>query len=144
MGDYHVGLHHQGHRSMVGCMELGSMGATNMEFPGKIIPKRLYKYRSFSNLTLDLLISDHIYYASPSTFNDPLDTRPSLKIDVDVVELEKILTHFVERRTEAEMNAAAKIMKYRHIRHNQFSMSASSRTVTCSLRRGQTGAVVSQ
>lgn len=79
----------------------------------KNIPRRLYKYRAFSSLTLDLLVSDHVYYADPSTFNDPLDTRPSLKIDLAVAELEKILSRFVERRANVEMSAAAKTIKYR-------------------------------
>ncbi len=79
----------------------------------KNIPRRIYKYRAFSSSTLDLLVSDHVYYADPSTFNDPLDTRPSLKIDLAVAELEKILSRFVERRANVEMSAAAKTIKYR-------------------------------
>lgn len=77
------------------------------------IPRRLFKYRAFSRLTLDSLVSDHVYYADPSTFNDPLDTRPSLKIDLNVVELEDILSRLVERRINSEMSAAAKTIKYR-------------------------------
>lgn len=77
-----------------------------------IIPRRLYKYRTFSNLTLDMLIEDHLYFADPSTFNDPLDTNPSLKIDVDSNVLENILEHLVEERIRAEMSAAAKSLRY--------------------------------
>jgi len=77
------------------------------------IPRRLFKYRAFSSLSLDLLVSDRVYYADPSTFNDPLDTRPSLKIDLNVAELENTLSRLVERRTNAEMSAAAKTIKYR-------------------------------
>ena len=79
----------------------------------KNIPRRLYKYRAFTSLTLDLLVSDNVYYADPSTFNDPLDTRPSLKLDLAVAELENLLSSFIERRTKAEMSAAAKTIKYR-------------------------------
>ena len=79
----------------------------------KKIPRRLYKYRDFSHRTLAMVISDNVYYADPSTFNDPLDTRPSLKTDLDVAELEKVLRSFIERRTSAEMGAAAKTIKYR-------------------------------
>ena len=77
------------------------------------IPKRLYKYQAFTSLTLDLLVSDHVYYADPRTFNDPLDTQPILKVDVAVEELQKILSRFVERRIKEEMSAAAKTIKYR-------------------------------
>jgi hypothetical protein len=78
----------------------------------KNAPRRLYKYREFSSLTLDLLVSDHVYYADPSTFNDPLDTQPSLKVDVAVDELQKILSRFIERRTKEEMSAAAKTIRF--------------------------------
>ncbi len=79
----------------------------------KQIPKRLYKYRDFSNRTLDMVVSDNVYYADPSTFNDPLDTRPSLETNLDEAELEKILRSFVERRTSVDMSAAANTIKYR-------------------------------
>ena len=78
----------------------------------KKIPKRLYKYRDFSNRTLDMVVSDTVYYADPSTFNDPLDARPLLENDLDEAELEKILWTFFERRISAEMHAAAKTIKY--------------------------------
>ena len=79
----------------------------------KKIPKRLYKYRDFSHRTLAMVISDNVYFADPSTFNDPLDTRPSLETDLDIPELEEVLWNFVERRTSAEMSTAAKKIKYR-------------------------------
>jgi hypothetical protein len=77
------------------------------------IPNKLYKYRSFSNLTLDILVSDRLFFADPTTFNDPLDTRPTLETDLPVEQLEQILVKFVERRVKAEMQAAAKTIRYR-------------------------------
>ena len=41
-------------------------------------PNQLYKYRGFNQHTLDMIINNNVYYADPSTFNDPLDTQPSL------------------------------------------------------------------
>ncbi|WP_072389383.1 DUF2971 domain-containing protein [Hyphomicrobium sp. CS1BSMeth3] len=76
-------------------------------------PKRLYKYRAFSNRVLDMLVADELYYANPSDFNDPLDSRPSLEADLDVDALESLLKRLVEARTQAQMNAAAKVIKYR-------------------------------
>ncbi len=32
----------------------------------RTVPKRLYKYRSFSNLTLGMLVDDTVYYADPA------------------------------------------------------------------------------
>ncbi|HSD39560.1 MAG TPA: DUF2971 domain-containing protein [Rhodocyclaceae bacterium] len=76
-------------------------------------PKLLYKYRGFSNLTLSLLVDDTIYFATPTTFNDPLDTRPALETDLDSEALEEILSKLIEERTSAEMSAAAKAIRYR-------------------------------
>lgn len=78
----------------------------------KKIPHRLYKYRGFSNLTLDMLVSDRLFFADPSTFNDPLDTNPSLKIDVGSDVLESTLSQLVEERVREEMSAAAKSLRY--------------------------------
>ena len=73
-------------------------------------PRRLYKYRKFDARTLDMLLSDHLYYANPGSFNDPLDTRPSLQVDVDESELKEILSTLVKRRSNAEMKAAARTL----------------------------------
>ncbi|MGD9884141.1 MAG: hypothetical protein AB7U95_28940 [Reyranella sp.] len=53
-------------------------------------PRRLYKYRAFSNLMLEMLVEDRLFFADPSTFNDPLDSRPSLDTDLAAPELERI------------------------------------------------------
>lgn len=77
------------------------------------LPDRIYKYRSFSNRTIEMLVEDQLFYADPSTFNDPLDKRPTLKADVNAVALQEMLRTFVERRTTAELEAAAKTIRYR-------------------------------
>lgn len=75
-------------------------------------PKRLYKYRSFSNLTISMLVDDTVFFADPTTFNDPLDTKPTLDTDIPNASLEKILTQLVEERISAEMSAAARTIRY--------------------------------
>lgn len=77
------------------------------------LPRRLYKYRSFSNLTLGMLVEDTVYFADPSTFNDPLDTKPALDTNIGANALEVILSQMIEARTQAEMAAAAKTIRYR-------------------------------
>jgi hypothetical protein len=77
------------------------------------IPNRLYKYRAFSNLTLDMLVADNLFFADPSTFNDPLDTKPSLKTDLGTADLEHMLSHLVRQRIGAEMTTAARTIRYR-------------------------------
>ncbi len=76
------------------------------------IPGRLYKYRTFSDRTLNSLIADRLFFADPSTFNDPLDTRPSLDADIDADALARMLARLVEQRVSAEMSAAAKTIRY--------------------------------
>lgn len=76
-------------------------------------PSKLYKYRTFSTQTLDLLVTDQVYFADPAKFNDPLDTRPYVRADAPIEVLQKALQRLVERRTEAELKAAAETIKYR-------------------------------
>ena len=76
------------------------------------LPARLYKYRCFSDLTLDMLVADVIYFADPRSFNDPLDTKPALDTDVSAEVLERILTQLFEQRISAEKSAAAKAIRY--------------------------------
>lgn len=79
----------------------------------KAPPKRLFKYRAFSNLTLEMLVEDQIFLADPLSFNDPLDTRPTVISDVSDDKLEAILGMMIRERVRAEMNAAAMAMRTR-------------------------------
>lgn len=65
-------------------------------------PKKVFKYRKFNDLTLDSLVSDNIYYSSPSAFNDPFDCSPSLVSDSINNELEKILAELIKSRVTCE------------------------------------------
>lgn len=78
----------------------------------QVPPKRLYKYRSFSSLTLSMLVEDTVFFADPTTFNDPLDTKPTLDTDIPSAALRTILAQLIEERTSAEMAAAAKTIRY--------------------------------
>ncbi len=76
-------------------------------------PKRLYKYRAFSGRSIANLVEDQLYFADPSTFNDPLDTKPTLETDLESDDLERMLSQLVEQRVNGEMMSAAKTIKYR-------------------------------
>jgi len=96
-----------------------------MAEPNKL-PRLLYKYRGFSHRLLDMLVADELYYSDPGDFNDPLDCRPTLDADLPNDQLEQVLGRLREQRVLAEMQAAAKSLKYRgpktidHIaRHSQ-------------------------
>lgn len=78
------------------------------------IPSRLYKYKSFSVDSLDLLVSDRLYFADPTTFNDPLDCNPSVLNDIDdAYELNAILHKLVKDNHQKELEKAAKKIRYR-------------------------------
>ena len=78
---------------------------------GRRLPERLYKYLALNARTLDMVVGDRLHFADPRTFNDPLDSRPSLQNDVNGVELARILWMLIEQRTVAEMRTAAAAMK---------------------------------
>lgn len=78
------------------------------------IPSRLYKYKSFSVNSLDLLVSDRLYFANPTTFNDPLDCNPSVLNDIDDTDkLNAILHKLVKENHQKELEKAARKIKYR-------------------------------
>lgn len=61
-------------------------------------PARLYKYRDFSVNTLRMLTHAEVFYASPSAFNDPLDSNPTIEVDIDVPALEHLLKKMLSSR----------------------------------------------
>ena len=75
------------------------------------LPVRLYKYRAFNTQALDMIVSDNLYYADPSRFNDPLDSRPSLAAGLDEDALEETLMTLVEQRCTEEMRDSAQPMR---------------------------------
>lgn len=90
------------------------------------LPRLLYKYRGFSHRLLDMLVADELYFSDPGDFNDPLDCRPTLDANLPNDQLEQVLSRLREQRDLAEMQAAARSLKYRgpktieHIaRHSQ-------------------------
>jgi Protein of unknown function (DUF2971) len=65
--------------------------------------RTFYRYRSYNEDTLDLLCHDQMYFANPSTFNDPLDCKPNLAADSDLNELSGLLSYIVKRRVRTEI-----------------------------------------
>ncbi|WP_199228587.1 MULTISPECIES: DUF2971 domain-containing protein [unclassified Caulobacter] len=76
-------------------------------------PEQVYKYRAFSQRTLEMLVEDTLFFADPSTFNDPLDAKPRLDADLDAAALEEVLEQLVIQRVTAELSAAAKTIRYK-------------------------------
>ena len=74
-------------------------------------PKIFYKYRPMNNQTLAMLVEDNIFYADPRTFNDPLDCRPVLEVDLEVNSLENVLRELLTKRLFESFSAAAKAFR---------------------------------
>lgn len=78
----------------------------------KTVPHHVYKFRAFNALTVESLVADQVYFADPTTFNDPLDTKPIVKADLGVADLEQVLRTLVEQREEAELSDRARSIRY--------------------------------
>ena len=78
----------------------------------KNIPPMLYKYRDLSVRTLSMLVDDNLYFANPSSFNDPLDTRPSLSPNTDDVELERIARLLIKQNVQSRLISAAQTIGF--------------------------------
>lgn len=71
--------------------------------------KTYYKYRAFSSTTLESLCEDTIYFANPSSFNDPLDCSPSIECNSTLDELRLIYSHLFKLRRKAEIEKNLKL-----------------------------------
>ena len=77
------------------------------------MPDKLYKYRPFGVNTLRAITEAEVFYAKPSTFNDPLDCDPTIDMDVDRIHLERLLYRMLLRRkTEDEAGNDIGYLRY--------------------------------
>jgi hypothetical protein len=76
-------------------------------------PAVLYKYRSFGDRTVQALCSDQVFFADPSTFNDPLDAAPRVEMDISIEQAKSVLSNLVKERVRGELDAAAKSLRYK-------------------------------
>jgi hypothetical protein len=74
-------------------------------------PEKIYRYRSFGGLTVDTLCHDQLFFANPSSFNDPMDCQPTVESDSDNTELRAILRELIQRRIESETLSSLKSAK---------------------------------
>lgn len=77
-------------------------------------PQYLYKYRPFSVNTLRMFSDAEVYFASPASFNDPLDCSPTIEVDVDIPILEKVLFRLLSD-TRSKEAAKAEISNHRYM-----------------------------
>lgn len=74
-------------------------------------PQKIYRYQSFNARSIDALCHDQLYFSDPSTFNDPLDCKPSVACDSDVETLRDVLKSLVIRRVSGEILSSLKAGK---------------------------------
>lgn len=74
-------------------------------------PRKVYRYRNFGELTMSTLCSDELYFAAPSTFNDPMDCQPTVVSDSNKQELKAILNELIVQRVKADTLASLKSAK---------------------------------
>lgn len=98
----------------------------------------LYKYRDIGHNTLDMLATDQIFFADPTTFNDPLDVKPSLDPDISSDELAQLLGKLVSSRIDSELRQSANSLGYRGSRtrgHIEKQVAFRTREILASIRR---------
>ncbi|MCR9365461.1 DUF2971 domain-containing protein [Vibrio antiquarius] len=96
-------------------------------------PQKVYRYRNFSELTLDSLCLDKLYFANPSSFNDPMDCQPTVISDSSKQELQAILYELVKRRVSSEALSSLKKAKYNKDDAKDYSIQLANNTASKAL-----------
>jgi Protein of unknown function (DUF2971) len=78
------------------------------------IPRKLYKYRPFNVYCLRLLTHAEVIYSNPRCFNDPLDCDPTIHVDIDRSEMERLCYSFL-RQKKSDVEARAELTNYRYL-----------------------------
>ncbi|HBW8271276.1 TPA: hypothetical protein MFL74_003481 [Klebsiella pneumoniae] len=77
-------------------------------------PNKLFKYKSFNDDCMELIIDDYLYFANPIQFNDPLDCKVTIFDDVnDEEQLRSILSTLLQQNSEKKLKVAAKNLRYK-------------------------------
>lgn len=64
------------------------------------VPKMLYKYRKFDLFSLKMLTNGTVYFSDPRNFNDPLDCKPEILVDVDLDSLEGLCMRMTDQSSK--------------------------------------------
>ncbi len=80
-----------------------------------------YRYRSFDQRTLGSLCHDTLHFASPSEFNDPFDSRPTIVCNSGIEELRNLLDCLIRNRVSAEVSTSLGML---HIKGEKATLQA--------------------
>jgi hypothetical protein len=85
------------------------------------MPNKLYKYRPFNVWTLRCLTEAEIHYPEPTSFNDPMDCRPTIDVNVDRDKLERLYYRLLLRRMTKD-KAAGEVghLRYMSSEHGDY------------------------
>lgn len=74
---------------------------------------KLYKYRPFGVNSLRAITEAEVFYARPTSFNDPLDCDPTIDMDIDRVHLERLLYRMLlQRKSDEEARQDIGYLRY--------------------------------
>ncbi|MDR3426082.1 DUF2971 domain-containing protein [Silvimonas sp.] len=65
-----------------------------------MLPTKLYKYCPFNVFSLRAINEAEIFHASPTQFNDPLDSNPTLDLDISTDDAVRLLSRMLEMSGE--------------------------------------------
>ncbi|MBA6234389.1 DUF2971 domain-containing protein [Colwellia sp. MB3u-28] len=98
-------------------------------------PVKIYRYRDFSEYTVDSLCMDQLFFANPNSFNDPMDCQPTIESDSDNIELRAILSELIKNRVETETLSTLKSAKINLQNSNTYARDLARTNVNDELAR---------
>jgi len=85
--------------------------------------KLYYRYKAFNTRTIELLCNDTMYFANPSSFNDPLDSSFVIVYDSeDINEIRHLYSVLLKRRRESEILLNFKNAKVNDKKAHEFAI----------------------
>lgn len=98
-------------------------------------PKKVYKYKNFSSLTVDSLCRDELFFSDPSDFNDPLDCQPTVEADSNSEDLRSLLSELIIQRIFSETIYSLKNKKVQEASAENHASKLANRTAIDKLKR---------
>jgi len=90
-------------------------------------PKKVFRYRGFSSLTVDALVRDELFFSDPRLFNDPLDCQPTVEADSGLEELRELLSELMSRRIFSETISSLRKNKVKEEAASQYASKLAQR-----------------
>ncbi len=83
-------------------------------FDSIVLPSILYKFRSISKYTEDIIVQKKVYFASPDSFNDPFDCKTPISFEASIPEMKaqwvKVARKFEPKTKISQLKHRANLM----------------------------------